>query len=255
MKKEFSDEVLKRVGIIPTKIGNMIYVGNRINNLKVQNEWGQNWNLGNLQTLDNLQVIGNRKENFDLIDETYDTLLSLNPILKDIKIPNSPTDKYANCYKDAITSAKLSLIRGIASGLHFNDVKYYVQDLKGNAENESLLHSIKERLAYWRFKNRYGENINFALSPETIKRIKENKPYQSETNLIKENRKGNSLENKIISGLFILSFLAGIFLIPSNLTGNIIGTSETVNTAHKFIGIILFLLGISGFFIYKKLRS
>jgi hypothetical protein len=64
--------------------------------------------------------------------------------------------------------------------------------------------------------------------------------------------KENSLENKVVSGLFILSFLAGILLIPSNLTGHIIGTS---GTAHRSFGIILFLLGISGFFISKKLRS
>ncbi|MCX6751096.1 MAG: hypothetical protein NTZ83_06570 [Candidatus Pacearchaeota archaeon] len=227
MKKEFSDEVLKRVGMLPTKTGNITYrkVGSNMNNLKVQEEWGQNWNLGNLQTLENLHAIGNRKENFDLIDETYSTLLSLNPILNDIPIPGSPKDKYANVYKDAITSAKLDIIRGVASGLNFNDVKYFVQDLKGNAKNESLSHAIKERLAYRTFKKRYGETIEFALSPETIKRIKENKPYQQSPKKFKEDEKKgkNSLEGKIISGLFILSFLAGIILIPSSLTGNIIG--------------------------------
>jgi hypothetical protein len=64
--------------------------------------------------------------------------------------------------------------------------------------------------------------------------------------------KNNSLQSKIISGLFILSFLAGIFLIPFNLTGNIISISTA---GGKLLGIILFLLGISGFFTYKKLRS
>jgi len=71
-------------------------------------------------------------------------------------------------------------------------------------------------------------------------------------NYIKNKSNKSSLENKVISGLFILTFLTGIALTTFNLTGNIIGTS---GTAHKFIGIILFLLGISGFFIYKKLRS
>jgi hypothetical protein len=61
-----------------------------------------------------------------------------------------------------------------------------------------------------------------------------------------------SLENKIISSLFILTFLSGIALTAFNMTGNIIGTSGTGN---RFIGIILFLLGISGFFIYRRLNK
>jgi hypothetical protein len=86
--------------------------------------------------------------------------------------------------------------------------------------------------------------------PEQIHILGSKKDIEGFKKFIK-NTKGNSLESKIISGLFILSFLTGIFLIPSNLTGNIIGTSGTAN---KFIGIILFLLGLSGFFIYRKLR-
>lgn len=69
---------------------------------------------------------------------------------------------------------------------------------------------------------------------------------------IKDKNRNDSLENKVISSLFILSIAFGVILTTFNLTGNIVGTS---GTAHNFIGIILFLLGISGFFIYKKLRS
>ena len=88
-------------------------------------------------------------------------------------------------------------------------------------------------------------------TPEQIHILGSQKDIEGFKKFIK-NPKGNSLESKVISGLFILSFLTGIFLISSNLTGNIIGTS---GTAHKFMGIILFLLGLSGFFIYRKLRS
>lgn len=68
----------------------------------------------------------------------------------------------------------------------------------------------------------------------------------------KNNENKNSLEGKVIPSIFIFLFTFSLLLLSPNLTGNIIGTSET---GQKFIGIILFLLGISGFFIYKKLRS
>jgi len=87
--------------------------------------------------------------------------------------------------------------------------------------------------------------------PEQIHILGSKKDIEGFKEYIQKTKK-NSLENKIISGLFILTFLTGIILTTFNLTGNIIGTSGTAN---KFLGIILFLLGISGFFIYRKLRS
>jgi len=55
---------------------------------------------------------------------------------------------------------------------------------------------------------------------------------------------------KIVSGVFVLSFLVGLFLSSGNLTGNAIGSSGSF---HKLIGIILILVGIGGFFVYRKL--
>lgn len=69
----------------------------------------------------------------------------------------------------------------------------------------------------------------------------------------KGNKDKNSLENKIISSLFIFLIFMGIILTTFNLTGNVVGNLN--NGSSKFIGIILFLLGLSGLFIYKKLRS
>ncbi len=252
----FSDELLKRVGIIPTKKGNIIKKGVKINNLKMQEGWGQNWNLGNLQKLDYLNVIGNRKENFDLIDEAYNVLLSLNPSLKEIKTPNNPKDKYVDCYKDAITSARLDIIRGVASGLHLNDIKYFVENLKGTTKNQSLLCTLKEELAYRAFRKNYGENIQFALSPETIKRIKEDKPYQKFADTKDENKgkqKGNSLEGKVVPGIIMALLVASIFFLSPNLTGNVIGSMEI--SSSNMISIIFFILGIMGFFIYRKLKT
>lgn len=62
--------------------------------------------------------------------------------------------------------------------------------------------------------------------------------------------KSKGLEN-IISGIFIFSFLVGLFFSSNNLTGNVIGTSGSF---HKLIGIILVLFGIGGFFVYRRIR-
>ncbi len=63
----------------------------------------------------------------------------------------------------------------------------------------------------------------------------------------------DTLENKVISGISILIFLASIFFLSTNITGNVIGNMNKVGS--NIMGIGLFLLGIFGFFIYKKLRS
>jgi len=56
---------------------------------------------------------------------------------------------------------------------------------------------------------------------------------------------------KIVSSIFIFSFLAGLFLSSSLVTGNIISTSPE---SRSLMGIILTVLGITGLVIYKKLK-
>jgi len=101
------------------------------------------------------------------------------PILKEISLPAN-NDKYAIGYESPIKSAKLDIIRGVASGLHFNDIKFFIEQMKGTAENDTLIHRFKENKAYKHYKKNYdGKNLEFALSPETIKRILNNQPYLS----------------------------------------------------------------------------
>lgn len=66
------------------------------------------------------------------------------------------------------------------------------------------------------------------------------------------NKKKESLESRVVSGVFIAMFSFSLFLISSNITGNIIGNMNKVGS--NLIGMILFLSSITGFFVYRKLR-
>jgi len=69
-------------------------------------------------------------------------------------------------------------------------------------------------------------------------------------NKSKKTQKGNSLENKLISGVFIAFFIAGLFFISPSLTGNVIGNSNI--SILNIFGVALILIGAVGFFISKK---
>lgn len=89
------------------------------------------------------------------------------------------------------------------------------------------------------------KQIHMLGSKEDLKGFKKYVKNES-----KRTQKGNSLENKLISGLFILSFFAGLFLISPSLTGNVIGNSNILIS--NISGVALILGGTIGFFIYKK---
>lgn len=66
------------------------------------------------------------------------------------------------------------------------------------------------------------------------------------------NKKKDSLESKIVSSAFIFIFIFSLFLISSNITGNVI--SNMTKAGSSLMGMILFLSSISGFFAYQKLK-
>lgn len=66
------------------------------------------------------------------------------------------------------------------------------------------------------------------------------------------NKKKDSLEKRVVSSTFIAIFTFSLFLISSNITGNIIGNMTKLSS--NMVGIILFLFSILGFFIYIKLK-
>ncbi|MFA4936963.1 MAG: hypothetical protein WC575_01540 [Patescibacteria group bacterium] len=176
--------------VFPSEIKEMIGK-HGFDTLKVDHEFGQNWNLANLTTED-VYYLGNQFYNqrneqavSEQINRFYQTLIRLNSELEDIKV-------------DSI-ERKLDVIRGVGSGLHFNDIKYFIEELKGDAKNQSEQDralEFKVIEAYYRrngidtnkdeselneeelrFVDKLEERVGYAFSPETAKRIINNIPY------------------------------------------------------------------------------
>jgi len=166
--------------------------------LRIISDFGQSWNLANLTVEDAFHFSNityreiNNPEIEGKIYNFYNTLVRLNPELKNIETNG-----------DIVNI--LHIIRGVGSGLHFNDIKYFVEVLKGNAENtpeedQALEYQaleafyLRNGLSAVEFDERdaekieaeidaieesYGlESLNFALSPETSRRVIENRPYK-----------------------------------------------------------------------------
>ena len=88
-------------------------------------------------------------------------------------------------------------------------------------------------------------------SPDQIHVLGSKKDVEGFKKYVKKSK--DTLENKVISGIFTLIFLVSIFFLSTKITGNVIGNMTKAGSS--LLGIILFLSSISGFFIYKKLRS
>lgn len=196
MSQESSKIIIKEV--IPKRYREMVG-SDEFMNLEVDPAFGQKWNLPNFSTKQTYDF-GNKfygkilKDESGMLEEGekfYLTLVRLNPELGNIKKEN--------------TERMLDIIRGVGSGLHYNDIKYFVEDLKGSGANESeenyklweqavvtyfnrngiKLNSLPEDLPEEEYEalqksERYHDisnKISFAFSPETCRRIIENKPY------------------------------------------------------------------------------
>ena len=112
--------------------------------------------------------------------------------------------------------------------------------------NGSKINSIRESIPIKDKETRQKFLANRYKLSSDIK----NYLYEKHPEKVSEKNNSGTLE-RIVSGVFIFSFLVGLFLSSNNLTGNVIGSS---GTAHKLFGIILVLVGIGGFFIYRKLK-
>ena len=125
---------------------------------------------------------------------------------------------------------------------------------KGGDYNGLIVKNVKDdRLG---FNSKNISNTLVAFDPSQIhilgskKDIKEFGKYVKYKS--KKTQKGNSLENKLISGVFIAFFIAGLFFISPSLTGNVIGNSNI--SILNIFGVALILIGAVGFFISKKYK-
>ena len=142
----------------------------KYNNDTIDIDFGQSWNTGKYN-LSDILFLSNKKEFFNKETvELYNYLISLNPTLKNIKVENN--------------NRLVDIVRGLASGLHFNDIKYFVEDLKGDARNQLKDDDLLQEKAYKAYEERFGEEndykIGFALSPETANRVINNAKYDVE---------------------------------------------------------------------------
>lgn len=190
-KKEQPDIEIKE--IFPNLYKEMVEDPDFIN-LEVDPAFGQQWQLANL-TMSDVYQIGNSfhkkiiksKEMLDSCEEFYKLLKKFNPDLKNI----TATDP----------DRMLDIICGVGSGLHYNDIKYFVEDLKGSAKNELNENAELWKEAFAAYMKRSGydfeiisdedaekimqteeyfnvdNKISFVFSPETCRRIIDNEPY------------------------------------------------------------------------------
>lgn len=142
------------------------------NSLSMDPAFGESWELANVSGADldylvkNFNSLTAGLDPEAIADTVYGVLVMLNPKLKDIT---------ANGLED-----KLHVIRGVASGLHFNDIKYFVQDLQGHGGNESRESRQLTNKAWEAYYGRKGEDFTqggFILSFETATRMINNDPY------------------------------------------------------------------------------
>lgn len=130
---------------------------------------------------------------------------------------------------------------------------YSIANIKNLREGFTKLRGVLTDKGYnsFHYINEH-EDINsdsyVATNPEQIHILGSKKDINGFKNFV--GKKNKRLE-KIVSGIFVFSFLAGLFLSSGNLTGNVIGNSGAGN---KLLGIVLILFGIGGFFVYRKLK-
>lgn len=160
-------------------------------NREVDPRFGQQWNLANLRAAD-LYYFGNTLYPIRTdpavvrqVNVFYEILVQLNPELSNIMSHN--------------IEMKLDVIQGVGSGLHFNDIQYFVEELGGTLDNQSENDRSLEKQVEEAYFKRHGIDMNadfstytqddlklfdqlqnkigFAFCPETARRIIDDEPY------------------------------------------------------------------------------
>lgn len=99
---------------------------------------------------------------------------------------------------------------------------------------------------------RYGLiDAGVITSPEKIHILGSKKDKEDFQKFVSNNQ-SQSLESKVITGFFTLSFLAGLFLSISTMTGNVVrASSPNLNFAWP----VLVIVGIFGFYVMRKYKK
>ncbi|MBY0539184.1 hypothetical protein K2P56_01960 [Patescibacteria group bacterium] len=151
-------------------------------NYMIDRLFGQSWNLGGLSPAE-LNYLANYfypikgeqppVDSHERIKALYEEIVSLNPELSGFPISD--------------IGVQIDVIRGVASGLHVNDIRYFAKDLRGSGTNMSAydraLCDKAQSLYYGQFGDREQVKLTdgvttFILSNETARRIIENRPYE-----------------------------------------------------------------------------
>lgn len=98
-----------------------------------------------------------------------------------------------------------------------------------------------------------NKNEIAVYGPEQIHILGSKKDIEGFKKYVEGKGKNSNLEKKVLTSILGLVFLASIFFLSLNLTGNVIGHISKAGS--NIIGIVLFLLSVFGFFIYRKLSS
>jgi hypothetical protein len=123
----------------------------------------------------------------------------------------------------------------------------------GNAVEKRLyrLAKVIDSKASSKDQGIYSADISTAL--RAIEYIKE---YEAEILRLHEDQKMDrrqfegSLESKFVFIIAVIGIIAGIFLLSSNITGNVVGNSFIGSTITNIFGIVLFIFGLVGLIFY-----
>jgi hypothetical protein len=167
-----------------------------IDNDTIDRAFGQSWSLGGFSLAELSYLIKYYAPNFGngevsesvvpQITTLYEMLVDVNPTLKAIPVKG--------------ILGKTHVVIGVGTGLHFNDIRYFVEDLEGHGFNRSPYDKALGDKAIEIYHARMGtellrnsshltrtqeaqlnesnRSVHYILSPETARRIIENRPYE-----------------------------------------------------------------------------
>lgn len=157
-KRQISEEILSH---LQNNTSKKKFVPQDYKNLKIDSKFGQEWNYGSLDSIDDVFYFTEQQtKNYpDLLNDFYKKMCELNPSLKGISA-KTEIEKYR-------------LLRGVGSELHYNDIKYFIEKINGSGKNSNYVNGRLNNFANYVYDLRnsseknYSPGLDFVLCPET----------------------------------------------------------------------------------------